>query len=132
ADRLKPRAKLRSAVREVERMTHGPDELLRLDATGLAELVETGEVSALDLVDAAIARIEAVNPALNAVIHPSFERARERAAQPLPSGPFRGVPFLVKDLIAHAEGEPFHEGVKGIAALDFREDRDTELVRRFA
>jgi amidase len=52
------------------------DELLWLDATGQAELVSRGEVSAIELVDAAAARLVAVNPTLNAVIHPSIDRAR--------------------------------------------------------
>ena len=67
----------------------------RYDATGLAELVRTGAVTPLALVETAIARIEADNPSLNAVIRPLFERAREAARGALPDGPFRGVPYLV-------------------------------------
>ncbi|MET0913611.1 MAG: amidase, partial [Acidimicrobiales bacterium] len=70
------------------------DDLARLDAVAQAALVRSGEVSPLELVDAAIGRIEALNPQLNAVIHERFERARDEAASPdLPDGPFRGVPF---------------------------------------
>jgi len=69
-----------------------------LDATGQAELVRRGEVSALELVDDAIGKIERLNPTLNAVIHKHFERARTQTAGALPDGPFRGVPFLLKDL----------------------------------
>ena len=69
------------------------------DATGLAELVRTRQLSARELVDAAIARIEARNPALNAVVHTQFERAR-REAQHAGTGSFAGVPFLLKDLFA--------------------------------
>jgi amidase len=108
-----------------------PNELLSLDATGQAALVSRGEVSASELVDAAAARLAAVNPTLNAVIHPSVDRARRAAAGRLPDGPFTGVPFLVKDLIAHAANEPFHEGVRGLANRGFREDRDTRLVELF-
>ena len=86
-------------------------DLARLDACGQADLVRRGEASPVELVDAAIARIEAVNPAVNAVIHERFERARAEAAGPLPDGPFRGVPFLLKDLAAHQAGEPHHGGL---------------------
>ncbi len=63
-----------------------------LDATAQAELVRSGEASALELVDDAIARVEKLDPELNAVIHPRFEQARAEAAGALPDGPFRGVP----------------------------------------
>jgi amidase len=76
----------------------GADGLWRLDATAQADLVRRGEVSALELVDAAIARIEALDPLINAVVSADFERARERARGPLGEGPFAGVPYLVKDL----------------------------------
>ncbi len=56
------------------------DDLARLDAVAQAELVRSGEASPLELVDAAIARIESLDPQVNAVIHPRFERAREEAA----------------------------------------------------
>ena len=58
------------------------DDLARLDAVAQADLVRTGEASPLELVDAAIARIEALDPQLNAVIHRRFEKAREEAASP--------------------------------------------------
>ena len=74
------------------------EEFAKADATTQAQWVRNGEVSPLELVDAAIARIEDHNPKLNAVIHPAFERARERATGSLPDGPFRGVPFLMKYL----------------------------------
>ena len=78
----------------------------RLDATGQAELVRSGEVSPRELVEAAIDRVEALNGELNAVIHPLFEKALE--TEPA-DGPFRGVPFVVKDLACHVAGEPYHE-----------------------
>jgi amidase len=77
-----------------------------LDATAQAELVAAGEVSPAELVDAAVARIEALNPQLNAVLRTRFEQGRERAAGPLPDGPFRGVPILLKDLGCLVAGEP--------------------------
>ena len=83
------------------------DELSRMDATAQADLVRSGEASPAELVDAAIAAIEKLNPELNAVIHPLFDRARAEAAGPLPEGPFRGVPFLLKDLAAELDGTPF-------------------------
>ena len=83
-----------------------------LDATAQAELVRTGEVSAKELVEAAIARIEALNPQLDAVVRTRFDQARAEAAADLPDGPFRGVPFLLKDLGAHVAGEPTAHGLK--------------------
>jgi amidase len=76
-----------------------------LDATAQAELVRRGEVSATDLVAAAIGRIEAVNPRLDAVIRTRFDRARTESAGELPDGPFRGVPILFKDLGCPVAGE---------------------------
>ncbi len=74
------------------------DEFVRLDATAQAELVRRGEVTSIELVDAAIARIEALNPAINAFVTTCFDRAREQAKTSLPDGPFTGVPFAIKDL----------------------------------
>src|SRR5690348_6243914 len=76
-----------------------------LDATAQADLVRRGEVSPKDLVEAAIARIEAVNPKLDAVIRTRFDQARVQAAGTLPDGPFRGVPILLKDLGCFVAGE---------------------------
>src|SRR5258705_211515 len=75
------------------------DPFAKLDATAQAALVSRGEVSSTDLVEAAIARIEAVNPALNAVTHKLYDQARALAAQPAGDGVFAGVPFLIKDLM---------------------------------
>ncbi len=87
------------------------DDTAWLDATAQAELVRRGEVSPSELVGEAIARIEKLNPQLNAVIHPLFDGAREAAAGVLPDGPFRGVPFLLKDFLAELAGTPFSEGL---------------------
>ena len=76
-----------------------------LDATAQADLVRHGEVSPKDLVEAAITRIEAVNPRLDAVIRTRFDQARAEAAGTLPDGPFRGVPILLKDLGCFVAGE---------------------------
>ncbi len=98
------------------------------DATGLAELVRKQEVSAEELIDAAIDRIEARNPALNAVVHPMFARARAEALQPR-TGPFAGVPFLLKDLMAEDAGEPSTSSCR--LGNEWRADRDCELVARY-
>jgi amidase len=95
-------------------------DLANLDATAQAELVRTGEAQPLELVDAAISRIEALNDDLNAVIHPLFERARAAANATLPDGPFRGVPILVKDLDGTLAGAPYHGGNKLLRELDYR------------
>ena len=82
------------------------DEATWLDATAQADLVRRGEVSPGELLEAAIARIEAVNPKLDAVIRTRFDAARLAAAGDLPDGPFRGVPILFKDLGCTVAGEP--------------------------
>jgi amidase len=98
---------LRTARRNVRGMT----DSTWLDATAQAELVRSGDVSPKELVEAAIARIEAVNPQLDAVIRTRFDAARAEAAGDIPDGPFRGVPFLLKDLGAHVAGEPTAHGL---------------------
>ena len=81
------------------------DNLTWLDATAQAGLVRRGEATPAELVDAAIARIEALNPRLDAVIRTRFDQARAQAAGTLPDGPFRGVPILLKDLGCFVAGE---------------------------
>lgn len=107
------------------------DEFATLDATAQAALVRSGQVCALELVDAAIARIERLNPALNAVIHTRFEQAREEARGNLPDGPFRGVPFLLKDLDGFSAGDPYHAGNRALAQAGFRATVDSHLTTRF-
>jgi amidase len=106
-------------------------ELAGLDATAQAGLVKSGEATPTELVDAAIARIEELNPELNAVIHPLFEEGRATAAGPLPEGPFKGVPFLLKDLGAAFAGQPLHMGTKVLKELGFVAPVDTYLAQRF-
>src|ERR1700760_3452230 len=96
------------------------DDLATLDATAQAELVRTKQVSPIELVDGAIARIEALNPQLNAVIHERFDKARDAARGTLPDGPFRGVPVLFKDLLCAVEGDPYHEGSNLLKRHNFR------------
>jgi amidase len=107
------------------------EDLARLDATGQAELVRSGEASPAELVEAAIERAERVNPELNAIIHPLYEQAAATAAGELPDGPFTGVPFLFKDLGAGLAGQPMHMGVRALKEADFRLPVDTFLGARF-
>jgi amidase len=108
------------------------DDLSHLDATAQAELVRHGDATPLDLVDAAIARIEATNPKINAVITPLFDKARAQAtAKDLPEGPFRGVPFLLKDLICQSKGDPFHAGMRLLRDLGWKSDHDSYLAAKF-
>ncbi|HEV2308985.1 MAG TPA: amidase family protein, partial [Acidimicrobiia bacterium] len=107
------------------------DDAAWLDATAQAELVRSGEATPSELVDAAIARVEALNPQLNAVIYDRSEKARAEAAGPLPDGPFRGVPMLLKDAVAHTAGDPYHCGMRALKEAGWVEPEDTWLVERF-
>lgn len=80
------------------------------DATSLAALVARGEVTAEELLDAALAAAEVLNPDLNAVVLVQEEAARAAIRAGLPRGPFRGVPFLLKDLGCEAVDFPSHNG----------------------
>jgi amidase len=103
-----------------------------MDATDQAELVRSGEATPEELVEAAIARVEQVNPELNAVIHELFEEGMAEAKSPdLPDGPFKGVPFLFKDLGAAYAGQPYHLGMKLLKEAGFRAPVDTYLAERF-
>ncbi len=74
------------------------------DGLGLAELVDKGKVTPLELIDAAIERAERHNPTLNAIVHEAYDEARGVAKGKLPDGPFKGVPFLIKDLGSPVKG----------------------------
>ena len=104
-------------------------EYVDRDAVALAGLVARGEVSPTELLDAALARADAVNPRINAIIHRMDGPARAAIAAGLPAGPFRGVPFLLKDLLQAFAGEPLRCGSR--LFRDFVPDQDEELVRRF-
>lgn len=99
------------------------------DALGLAELVRTRKVSAANLLDAAISRIEARNPALNAVVTRMYDQARSTIASGSPDGPFGGVPFLLKDLLAMYAGVPTSAGNRLLRDIPAAED--SEIVRRY-
>jgi amidase len=100
-----------------------------LDALALAALVERGDVSPAELLEAALARLDAVNPKINAVTQDHRDLARRLVAAGLPEGPLRGVPFLIKDLYATIAGTVTSNG-----CAFFRDnvaDHDTEMVRRY-
>ena len=99
------------------------------DGLGLADLVAKGEVSPAELVEAAIERIERHNGDLNAVVFKAYDEARKTAAGELPDGPFRGVPFLVKDHDVAVGGWPTTHGSRFLR--DNIEPEDSGLVRRF-
>ena len=108
------------------------DPFSGLDATGQAELVRSGEAKPLELVDAAIARIEALDGQIGAVVTRLFEQARRQADSPdLPEGPFRGVPYLLKDLTAATAGDPFYKGNRALKDAGYKAPADTALARRF-
>src|SRR5918993_1016196 len=120
--------------RGVERMSQSrttlADELRWLDATAQADLVRRGEVTAAEVVEAAIERIETLDGELNAVVHRSFDAARAGAAAG-GDGPFAGVPFLVKDLYAASAGDPLHNGNRAVRDVAYVAPADSELVARW-
>ena len=85
-------------------------EYAEYDGLGLADLVRKGEVTPAELVEAAIERIERHNGVLNAVVYKAYDEARAAAGATLPDGPFRGVPFLIKDLGVTVAGWPRTSG----------------------
>jgi Asp-tRNA(Asn)/Glu-tRNA(Gln) amidotransferase A subunit family amidase len=87
-----------------------PADYLAQDLVGLAALISSRQVSAAEVVDAALARLEAVNPKLNAVTLSLAESARELVSQAAPAGPLGGAPFLIKDLGAQVAGTPTTAG----------------------
>src|SRR5688500_6350466 len=103
-------------------------ELGFMDATAQAELVRKKEVTPAELVEAAIARMDALNPKLNEVVAKHYESARADANSELPDGPFRGVPFLVKDLLASVAGTKMTQGCA--FTKDWVSPHDSELVAR--
>jgi amidase len=114
------------------------DETARLDATAQAELVRNGDATATELVTGAIERIEALQPKLNALTTTRFELALEEAKRSDhgsglggPDAPFRGVPFLVKDLALPMEGEPAHEGMKALKDAGWVAPTTSHLGRRW-
>ncbi len=108
------------------------DETRWLDATEQAALVASGQVTPSELLEAAIERIEAYDPAVNAVVMRWFDHARQTAAGGrLPDGVFRGVPFLLKDWIAAYAGQPLANANVRLKAAALPSRADTTLVSRF-
>ena len=99
------------------------------DGLSVADLIRRKEISPREAVTAAIDRIEAQNPRLNAVVHKMFERALKKADGDLPDGPFRGVPFLLKDLISWYEGEPITNGSRLFQG--WKAPLDSEMTKRY-
>lgn len=109
------------------------DDALALDATGQAALIRHGEVTAAELVGAAIGAAHERNGAINAIIHPRYEAALDEATRidPAHSGAFAGVPMVIKDLGCEQEGEPAHGGTRALKNIGYRAPHDSALYRRF-
>jgi amidase len=106
-------------------------ELAALDATAQANLVRAGDVMPRELVNAAIERIERVDPSLNAIVLERFDRALADAASIPDDAPFPGVPFVTKDLNCHTAGEPATEGSRAFKDAGWCAPATDELARRF-
>jgi amidase len=104
-------------------------EFDQYDGLGLAGLIRKKEISAEAVCETAIARIEALNPELNAVVTPMYDHARTAIRHGLPDGPFAGVPFLLKDLLAAYAGVPMTNGSR--AYRNYIPEQDSEMVTRF-
>ena len=101
----------------------------KFDGLGLAKLVRNGEVSPKELLEAALTAIEQLNPKLNSVISILADKAEKEIDAGLPEGPFKGVPFLIKEIVLHAANIPVNMGshlAKGLVL-----PHDTELMARF-
>jgi amidase len=105
-------------------------EYEKYDALGLAELVAKKQVTASELLEAALARADAVNPRLNAIVIPMQEVALARARESL-SGPFAGVPFLTKDLFQEYAGVRTAYGCKALKAANYTATEHAEIVKRW-
>lgn len=114
---------------KVEVTMSGFSDYDKYDGLGLTELVRKREIKPSELVEEAISRIEKLNPQLNAVVYKMYELARKAADGDLPDGPFKGVPFLMKDIITAYAGVPLTNGSRFFK--NFVPDHDSELARRF-
>ncbi|MBC3786641.1 amidase [Spirosoma utsteinense] len=103
-------------------------EYSKHDATALAELVRKGEVTPVELLETAIARADVVNPKLNAIVTPLYDKGRDMAKQLPTTGSFRGVPFLLKDLELEWAGTPLRSGCRGYG--NYVSPIDSEVVKR--
>ncbi|MBC8242360.1 MAG: amidase, partial [Alphaproteobacteria bacterium] len=104
-------------------------EYRNMDATALAEAIAKGDLKAAEVMEVAIARAEAVNPDINAIVHSQYDQARQTIADnKVPDGPFKGVPYLLKDLGAFDAGQPCTMGSRLWA--DFVPDHDATYTER--
>src|SRR4029077_968334 len=97
-------------------------EYAKFDGLGLAALVAKKKIKPIELLDEAIARAERANPKLNAVIYKDYDRARDAAKGKLPKGMFTGVPFLLKDVFALAEGVPTRQASRFFPPIPWPHD----------
>jgi amidase len=102
-----------------------------MDAVDQAALVASGDATPGELLEAAIERIERIDPEINAVVIRWFDHACETAAGNLPDGPFRGVPFLIKDLFADYAGQRISNGNIALKEAHVISAVDTTLVSRY-
>lgn len=107
----------------------GWNELAEMDGLAQAERVRRGEVTSVELVEAAIGRIERLNPVLNAVVTPMYDEAYRTARAGTATGPFAGAPFLLKDLVAAFRGVRLAAG--SALLKDHVPDYDSHLVQGF-
>jgi amidase len=104
-------------------------EFHKFDGLGLAQLVRTRQISPAELIEESISRIETFDPKINSVIFKMYDQARKVAQGPLPDAPFKGVPFLQKDMHATVEGVPTSCGTRMLK--DIPQPHDSEIVRRY-
>lgn len=100
------------------------------DAVAQAGLIRRGEFSPLELLDLTIEHIRRVNPQVNAMIVPLYEKARAEAAAVDRNAPFAGVPWFLKDITLHSKGDPYAAGIRGVKAAGYRSDHDSYFVER--
>jgi amidase len=105
------------------------EEYVKYDATALAKLVATGAVTPAELLETAIARAEVVNPTLNAIVTPLYDKGRAIAADIPAKGPLAGVPFLLKDLQMEWAGTSLKSGCQGYR--NYVSETDSEVVKRW-
>ena len=109
--------------------TSSDDAIFDLDATAQAQLVNDGHISAVELVDAAIANAERLNPQINAIVIERYERARQEA-RAAGTGRFAGVPIVLKDLGAEIAGEQTHSGSRGLKEAGYTASATSAVARR--
>ena len=106
-------------------------ELSRLDTIDLASKIRNREISPAEAIQASIDRIEALDGELNAVVTRRFERALKDAEGEIPDGPFKGVPFLLKDLRTSSADEPMHLGNKALKEINYISSIESDLAKRY-